>query len=103
MKKDYRKRIKHPDGHFIIPEKEYRQILMQEAIFKGKECAIGLQQLFDKWDQLMRNCTNAEERQMMGKLAILEVSNFLDGGYLGYGGNVTINGEISKTSRDDKE
>jgi len=99
--KDYRKRIRHPDGKFIIPEREYRMMLIEEAKFKG--CEIELRQVFDKWDKLMRNCTNLEERAMMGKLAVLEVSNLMDGRYLGKGGNVTIDGQIVKTSKDDEE
>jgi hypothetical protein len=101
MVQDYRKRFRHSDGKPIIPEREFRQILMEEAKFKGAECAIGLQMLFDKWDRLMKSCTNPDERLAMSKLGIKEISDYMDGKYLGYGGNLTVNGEVIKISQDD--
>jgi hypothetical protein len=92
---------RNPDGTYVIPERDYRLRLIEEAKWKG--CEVELLQLFDKWDKVMRNCTNEEELKAMGKLGVLEVSNLLDGRYLGRGGNLIIGGEVAKTSKDDEE
>ena len=92
---------RNPDGTYLIPERDYRLRLIEEAKWKG--CEFELRQLFDKWDRIMKNCDDESERIAMGKLGILEVSNLLDGRYLGRGGNIIIGGEVAKTSKDDEE
>ena len=78
----------------IMPEQTYRFRLMEEAKYKG--CAKEHQIIFDKYDRLLRNCTNQTEAQHIGMLGVLEVSNLLDNGYVGKGGSLTVNGQIIK-------
>lgn len=78
----------------IMNEKQYRLKLLGEARLKG--CEKEMLILFDKYDKLMRNCTNIQERENIGKLGILEIHNLLDDGHVGIGGELTINGQIVK-------
>lgn len=79
-------------GVKMTDEKTYRTKLMAEANHKG--CGKELKQLFDKFDALLRNCTNAKEREQIGMLGVLEVSKLIDGGYVGKGGSLVVNGQV---------
>lgn len=76
----------------VLDEKSYRFRLLEEAKFKG--CYQEMQQLFIKFDNLIRNSRDPVEREHIGKLGVFEVSKLLDGGNLGAGGTVTVNGEV---------
>lgn len=88
-------------GVKMMDEKTYRFRLMEEAKHKG--CAKELQQLFDKFDALLRNCTNQQEREHIGMLGVLEVSKLIDGGYVGKGGSLIVNGQVIIADEDDSK
>ena len=81
----------------ILDERETRKRMLNYAKSLGFE--MDLLQLFAKYDKLMRNCTNDQERIDMGKLAAYSVYNLL-----GKGGDFYINGELIHTDKktDDK-
>jgi len=62
----------------ILSEKETRIRLMIHA--KRLGCTKELQQIFDKYDRLLRNCTDEKERKDMGKLGAVEIYKILGGG-----------------------
>lgn len=57
-------------------------------------CEKELLQIFDKYDRLLRNCRNDEERKHIGSLGVIEVHKLLDNGDVGVGGSLTIDGEV---------
>ena len=83
---------KKPEVKKGMDEKTYRFRLREEAKYNG--CEKELLQLFDKFDALLRNCTNAQEAAQIGTLGVLEVSKLLDGGHVGAGGSLVINGQV---------
>lgn len=76
----------------IIDEQTYRKSLLGEAKILG--CEKELLQIFDKFDRLLKNCSNDEERKHIGSLGVLEVHKLLDNGNVGNGGSLSINGEV---------
>ncbi len=76
----------------VLDEKSYRFRLLEEAKFKG--CYQEMQQLFIKFDNLLRLSRDPVEREHIGKLGVYEVSKLLDNGNVGEGGTVTVNGEV---------
>lgn len=76
----------------VMDEKQYRTNLIREAKIKG--CEKELRLVFEKYDNLLRNCSNAKEREHIGMLGVLEVSKLLDNGNVGKGGSVTVNGQV---------
>lgn len=71
----------------VLNERETRKRLLTHARLVG--CEREMMLLFVKADKIMRNCTNAVERQDMGKLFATEVYQLLGGG-----GELYINGEL---------
>jgi len=76
----------------MTDEKTYRTRLLAEAKYKG--CEKELQQIFNKYDSLLRNCSNAKEREQIGMLGVLAVSKLIDNGYVGEGGSLIVNGQL---------
>lgn len=62
----------------VLPEAETRKRLLQHARIVG--CEGDMKILLDKYDRLMRNCTNDKERADMAKLGAYEVYRLLGGG-----------------------
>lgn len=81
----------------VVDEKDYRRKLIGMARLLG--CEPELIQIFVKYDTLLRNCKNMEEAKAIGAMGVMEVSNLLDNGYVGKGGNVTINGQVAIDDR----
>lgn len=80
---------------YIVDERAYRESLIREARFKG--CETEMKIIFDKYDRLLRNCTNMKEAEQIGTLGVMEISNLLDGGDVGIGGALIINNkEVTK-------
>jgi hypothetical protein len=65
-------------------------------------CEAELRQIFTRYDNLLQNCRNPQERQAIAAMGIIEVSNLLDNGYLGIGGDLTVGGVKVKDSKDKK-
>lgn len=84
-----------PDGkehaHPLIDEKEMRRRIMAEANFKG--CAVEMQMIFNKFDNLLKGCTNKQEAEAIGTMGVLEISELLDSKNVGVGGSLTVNGK----------
>lgn len=70
-----------------VPEEETRRNFLKNAKMMG--CEKEMQMLFDKYDNLLRNCTNDKERLDIAKLGVLEIYKLLGGG-----GELFINNEL---------
>lgn len=76
----------------VVSEKDTRKNFLKHARIMG--CEQEMLNLFVKYDNLLRNCTNEKERIDIGKLGALEVYKLLGGG-----GELYVNGElVSKES-----
>lgn len=84
----------------VEDEKTYRQKLLTMARTLG--CEMELKQIFNRYDGLMKNCKNEQERKAIAAMGVQELSNLLDNGYLGKGGIVTVGGTKVVESKDDK-
>ncbi len=62
----------------VLPEKETRRRLLVQARQLGFEKDMLL--LMEKYDKLLRNCTNEKERADIAKLGAYEVYRLLGGG-----------------------
>ena len=71
----------------VLPEHETRFRLLKHARLVG--CEGDMKLLFEKYDKLLRNCTNEKERADIGKLGSYEVYRLLGGG-----GELFVNGEL---------
>jgi len=71
----------------VEPEAKTRQKLLFDARRQG--CEKEMRILFNKYDKLLRNCTNQKEREDIGKLGATEIYLLLGGG-----GELYINGQL---------
>lgn len=62
----------------VMGEKETRAKLLYRARCLGADCEYQLKKIMDKYDNLLKNCTNDAERQDMGRLGSIEIFNILD-------------------------
>jgi hypothetical protein len=71
----------------VVPEKESRRRWLNYAKANGFEKEMLL--LFAKYDKLMRNCTNDQERRDISKLGCVEFYRLLGGG-----GELYVDGQL---------
>jgi hypothetical protein len=71
----------------VLPEQETRTRMLNYA--KRRGCEKEMKILFDKFDKLLRNCTNAQERSDIAKLGAYEVYRLLGGG-----GELYVDGQL---------
>lgn len=71
----------------VLPERETRLRLLKHAQIVG--CEGDMKLLFEKYDKLLRNCTNDKERADISKLGVYEMYRLLGGG-----GELYVNGEL---------
>ena len=71
----------------VLPEQETRRRLLKHARLVG--CEGDMKILLDKYDRLLRNCTNTKERNDIAKLGAYEVYSLLGGG-----GELYVDGEL---------
>jgi len=71
----------------VVAEKETRKRFLTHARILGFEKE--MQQLFDKYDKLLKNCKNEQERKDIGKLGAVEAYNLL-----GRGGELYVDGQL---------
>ena len=71
----------------IRTEQETRKNLLNHARMIG--CEKEMQFIFNKYDNLLRNCTNEKERSDISKLGILEMYRLLGGG-----GELYVDGQL---------
>lgn len=80
----------------VMPEQETRRKILHHA--KQVGCEGDMLKLFCKIDKLMINCTNAREREDIGKMGAYEVWNLLGGG-----GQLYVGGQlIADDSKENK-
>lgn len=71
----------------VLPEYETRKRLLEHAKLVGCEPEMII--LLDKYDKLLRNCTNDKERKDISKLGSYEVYCLL-----GRGGSLYVDGQL---------
>lgn len=71
----------------VMDEKETRKRLLKHARLVG--CEPEMKMLLEKYDKLLRNCTNESERADISKLGAYEVYRLLGGG-----GELYINNQL---------
>jgi hypothetical protein len=71
----------------VVNEKDTRKRFLATAREMG--CERQMLMILTKYDTLLRNCTNAKEREDISKLGVLEVYRLLGGG-----GELYVNGEL---------
>lgn len=71
----------------VLGEKETRRRLLTHARLVG--CEKDMMLLFAKYDRLMKNCKNPQERADMAKLGCVEMYRLLGGG-----GELFVNGQL---------
>jgi hypothetical protein len=71
----------------VLDERETRKRLLTHAKMVG--CLQDMMLLFQRYDNLLRNCTNEQERKDIGKLASVSVYRLLGGG-----GQLYIDGQL---------
>lgn len=85
MKKKFSK-VKGSEGQSVYTEDETRRRLLNVAKNLGFEMEV--RQILQKTDDLLRNCTNLEERQQIALFGIMEIHRLL-----GAGGALEVNGK----------
>lgn len=83
-------------NNIVLKEQETRKRILSDARRLG--CEKEMRILFEKYDNLMRNCTNDKERADMGKLGAYEVYKLLGGG-----GKLYVDGQLVCDDRTKKE
>jgi hypothetical protein len=71
----------------VLSEQETRPKLLKHARLVG--CEGDMKLLFEKYDKLLRNCTNEQERQDISKLGCYEIYRLLGGG-----GELYVDGKL---------
>jgi len=71
----------------VLSEQETRFRLLKHARLVG--CEGDMRLLFEKYDKLLRNCTNQQERDDISKLGAYEMYRLLGGG-----GELYVNGNL---------
>jgi hypothetical protein len=71
----------------VLGEQETRFRLLKHARLVG--CEGDMRLLFEKYDKLLRNCTNEKERDDISKLGAYEIYRLLGGG-----GELYVNGNL---------
>jgi hypothetical protein len=71
----------------VLDERETRRRILTHARLVG--CEKDMLLLFAKFDKLLRNCTNAQEREDIGKMGIYEIYRLLGGG-----GELYVDGKL---------
>lgn len=85
----------------VVDERDYRRKLISVSRVLG--CEQDLLQIFAKYDALLKNCKNQKEAQAIGAMGVMEVSRLIDNGYVGLGGNITINGQVALDDSKDRK
>ncbi len=84
-----------PNTKKIAPEDLFRKKILARARYIGVETEV--RQIFDKYDLLLKNCTNQQEREAIGVLGVTELSKYLDCTSL------TVNGKVIVDDSDEEK
>lgn len=71
----------------VLPEKETRRRLLLRARENGNEKEVMM--IFDKYDKLLKNCTDEQERKDIAHLGAFEIYTAL-----GRGGELYVDGQL---------
>lgn len=77
----------------VVDESEFRKKLLFTAREMG--CEKEILQVFDKYDLLLRNCTNAQEAKAIAHMGVMEVSYIMDNHDVGKNGALIIDGKVA--------
>lgn len=58
----------------VVPESQFRTRLLNLA--KNAGCEDDLKKIFNRYDNLLRNCTNPQERKAISIMGIAEIHRF---------------------------
>ena len=73
----------------VKTESETRNDIINQALrFYGKDAAIQVKAHFDKWDKIIKNSRNEQERSHMKKIALAELYKLMQ-----YNQGLLVNGE----------
>lgn len=86
----------------VTDEKDYRSKLIGVSRLLG--CETELIMIFNKYDTILRNCTNKQEAEAIATMGVIEVSNLFDNGNVGKGGSLIVNGNkvLEDKTKEDK-
>lgn len=73
----------------MTSEKDTRTAILNLAKAKGFDCYVQAVMLLNKYDGLLKNCTNEEERNQIAKMGIAQMHLLLD-----CYGDCVVNGEV---------
>ena len=79
----------------VMDEKKTRKRLLKHARLVG--CEMDMKLLFEKYDKLLRNCTNDQERKDISKLGCWEMYSLL-----GRGGELYVNNQLVYSEKNEK-
>lgn len=71
----------------ITPEKKFRKHILIMA--KNLGCYMEIKQIMEKYDNILKNCTNELERKQIGTMGIAEIHK-----YFFLRGALVVNGEL---------
>lgn len=77
----------------VTPEKEYRKKILNFSEKYG--CRIEVQQIMDKYDKILLQCTNPKEREQIGIMGVAEIHKML-----GCYGSLVVNGNLIIPAQD---
>ena len=71
----------------VMPEKQTRDKILAYA--KRLGCFVEVKQLMDKYDGLLRRCTNESERKHIATIGVTEIHKLI-----GFRGGLSVGGEL---------
>lgn len=71
----------------VTPEKKFRKHILTMA--KHYNCEVEIRQIMERYDNLLKNCTNELEYKQIGIMGIAEIHK-----YLHMRGALIVNGEL---------
>ena len=71
----------------VLPEDETKKRILQFARERG--CEYDVKRIYEKYEKLLKNCTNAKEREAISSMGCVEIYR-----YLGSGGQLYVNGQL---------
>ena len=77
----------------VIPELEYRKKILNFA--KKYGCHIEVQQIMNKYDKILNQCTNPKEKEQIGIMGVAEIHKLM-----GCYGSLIVNGNLIIPAQD---
>ncbi|SRR5260221_2954790 len=83
-----------PKGAKIASEGEFRNKILNRAYHMG--CSTEVKAIMDKYDELLKYCTNPVERYNIQRLGVCEISKYMDCTSLTIDGKVIYDNEVKE-------